>query len=296
MSEGGQFKVTFETFLDTVKEAVDSEFSDGTTLKYKKITKNNGVEVTGAFLERPDAPGRYQLLYMEQVFGALGEEPDPAAAVRLILDCLDTEVPKEVGSLSMASWDEVKDRVILRLVGREKNRERLESLVYEEVLDMAAVACILFDGRTVGRGITEISRGMLESWKTDRETVLSAARDNTPRLLPETLKTLREAAMIQAEEDGMDSLYVLSNTSTFCGAAAILYSGKMRGLAEKYGKDILILPTSIHETILVPEGSFDVGFLRKALESVNAADVPKEDVLTDSVYRYRRSDGEITIV
>ena len=205
-------------------------------------------------------------------------------------------VPEEIRNIEVDSFSSVRDRLILRLIGFEKNREKIQSLVYREYLDMAVVPCILFLHERVGRGITEVSRAMLESWQVSEDELFETAMKTTPLLLPATLRTLKEAAMITDADDTLGDLYVLSNEEAFLGASAILYSGKLAGLAEEVQADICILPTSIHETILVPEGRYDTAFLREALVSVNAADVPKEDILTDSVYCFRHSSGQISIL
>ena len=72
-----------------------------------------------------------------------------------------------------------------------------------------------------------------------------------------------------------------------------VYTGKIAGIAEKYDSDLYLIPSSIHEMILVPANSMDENFLREAIRSVNENEVPPEDILTESLYLYRRENGRI---
>ena len=289
--------MSFETFLEELKASVDAHFSDGTVLEYRKIVKNNGVALTGACLSRPggedDSP-RKQIVYLDQIYQAMAENPDIPAVTSRLLEVLEAPLPGELAGVSVEEWEDVKDRVILRLIGLERNRERLEKLVHREFLDMAITCCLLFTGSGIGQAVTEISEAIREGWGVSEEEIFSAAMENTARLLPDTLRTLREAAQIP-DDDVSENIFVLSNSTLFLGAAALLYTGALKELSERFDSDLFILPTSIHELIVLSADGMTADFLRKAVESVNAADVPPEEVLTDSVYRYVKETGDIVI-
>ena len=57
--------------------------------------------------------------------------------------------------------------------------------------------------------------------------------------------------------------------------------------AERVGGDFYILPSSIHEVLLVKDdGKFGIDYLEDMVKEVNATQVAPEDLLTDSVYHY----------
>lgn len=57
--------------------------------------------------------------------------------------------------------------------------------------------------------------------------------------------------------------------------------------AEKLGGDFYILPSSIHEILLVPDnGDKAADDLRDMVREVNATQVSPEEKLTDNVYHY----------
>ncbi len=285
--------MTFEEFLINLKSAVDRELPDGTSLEYKTILKNNEVALTGAYFLREKGQESSQLFYMEPLFEIIGGDGAVSEAAKFLLREKDTPVPERISEVRVKCFDDVRERIIVRLIGKERNRNRLPDLVYRDFLDMAVSACIYFPGTGEEHGITEVSRKMAASWGVPDGELLDLALENTRRLFPDTLRTLREAAHLQDEDESIDGLYVLSNEACYLGASAVLYTEKLPEIAKKYASDLWMIPSSIHEFILLPGNRMDEDFLHAAVEDVNASSVPKEDILTGSLYLYRRESGRI---
>lgn len=95
----------------------------------------------------------------------------------------------------------------------------------------------------------------------------------------------------QAEDEQM---YVLTNQSKIHGASCILYEDVLRDFSDKLGRDLYILPSSIHEVILLPKTeSFDRDGLNCMVQEVNRDGVSMDEVLSDHVYEYNRASGMI---
>ena len=89
---------------------------------------------------------------------------------------------------------------------------------------------------------------------------------------------------------------VLTNHVMYYGAAGILRTDLLEKLAQLKETDLYILPSSVHEVILLPAlDCWDVDELRQMVKSVNAGSVDKMDWLSDEVYYYRRESGEVVI-
>ena len=94
--------------------------------------------------------------------------------------------------------------------------------------------------------------------------------------------------------DGATPMYVLTNKEKCFGASAMLYSEKIGPLAERFGCDLLILPSSIHEVLLIPDDHVrEYAFYRQMVEEVNRTQVEPEEVLSYGLYRYCRKNSEI---
>ena len=84
-------------------------------------------------------------------------------------------------------------------------------------------------------------------------------------------------------------LYVLTNRDSFFGASCILYPGLMKKIGKMLGGDYYILPSSVHETILLKTGGeADPEYLRCLVREVNRLYVTSDEFLSDEVYMYRQ--------
>ena len=116
------------------------------------------------------------------------------------------------------------------------------------------------------------------------ETSLKAAGDREKLPEEEDIERLLEREMPPA--------FVITNEQGLCGAAAVLYPGVLRSVAEYFEDDLYLIPSSIHEMILVPTRlKADREEVDRMIREVNATVVSEEEVLNERCLCYRRSDG-----
>ena len=115
-----------------------------------------------------------------------------------------------------------------------------------------------------------------------------------PELLVPMKELLEEMTGMELEKQYDVPMYVLTNKEKIFGASVLLYSEKLQELAEKTGKNLLILPSSVHEVLLMPdEEEQEYGFYRQMIAEVNTTQVDPEEVLSYSLYCYDRQKKEI---
>ena len=103
-----------------------------------------------------------------------------------------------------------------------------------------------------------------------------------------------EAADIKERRNA--DMCILTNPVMYYGAAGILRTDLLEKFAQLKETDLYVLPSSVHEVILLPAlDCWDVDELRQMVKSVNAGPVDKMDWLSDEVYYYRRESGEVVI-
>ena len=88
-----------------------------------------------------------------------------------------------------------------------------------------------------------------------------------------------------------EGMYVLTNEEKYLGAVCVCYPGVLERIADTFGRSFFVLPSSIHECIIVPETGEDFeGDLQEIVREVNRLYVSEEEYLSDNVYYYDRKE------
>jgi len=305
----------YNQFLEEVRAAVQERLGSDYKIRIQKITKNNGIVLDGLIIGKASksiAPTIYlNSYYMHFTHGMSLQE-----ILEDIISAYKENNDVVLGDMKeLLDFNKLRNKVAFKLIQREKNQELLKDVPYIEFLDLAVVFYLILDEHKGGQMTALIHNSHMEPWGMEKEELYRLAMRNTPILLPSEIKTMKEIMCdilkghleeLEMEEMvhdllGFDSqkpsLYVLSNRKQINGAGCILYDGCLKEFADSQNLDIVILPSSLHETILVPDdGNLDYGELQKTVGQINESEVPKEDVLSDRLYRYSRKDGKIYVV
>ena len=146
-----------------------------------------------------------------------------------------------------------------------------------------------------GMGSILVTNKLLDSYGITPEQLHADALQYAPVMRPAVIQTMAETLleMMGPEAKDMipvmpeDPLFVASVPDKTQGAGVIAYQDFMDQAAERVGGDFFILPSSIHEVLIVKDdGNVDINNLEGMVKEVNETQVAPEDVLTDSVYHY----------
>lgn len=90
-------------------------------------------------------------------------------------------------------------------------------------------------------------------------------------------------------------MVIVSNSSNFYGASAILDKEVMGRISDAFQEDLYILPSSVHECIVVPKSMQLLESLQFSVHEVNRTEIKPEDWLSDDVYQFDSLTREITV-
>ena len=94
--------------------------------------------------------------------------------------------------------------------------------------------------------------------------------------------------------DEKTDMIVITNTLGVNGAAVILYPDILASLAKEYDTDFYVIPSSIHEVILVSaEDDSMLAEYRQMVQDVNKRFVDPEEILSDQVYYYEQKSQKM---
>lgn len=288
----------FNVFTDNIVNVLQQRMGHEYDVKVTKVTKNNDIELTGVVLMK-ESDNLSPTIYLDGLFEEYQDGAYIEDLAEQIIRLYKEQLP--AGRLDMdffRNFEQVKDRIFYKLVSYDKNRKMLEKLPYYKWNDLALIFYYAMEEERIGRASITIHHQHLKMWEQSLDTLYAVAQENMKKSMPELLVSMKdlleETTGLKMGEDTYLPMYVLTNQEKVYGAAAMLYSEHMKKLAERWQTDLLILPSSIHEVLLLPDdGQNEYAFYRQMVEEVNTTQVEPEEVLSYSLYRYCREKAEI---
>lgn len=202
---------------------------------------------------------------------------------------------------SFNDLDSSKDRIIFRLINRYQNQNLLEETPHIDFLDLAIVFLYLIETHDSVSATILIKNNHSKIWKTDCSSLMSIASNNTPRLLPWSVSNLKDMLLsmeytdddlIPEAKDISCPMYILTNSARLHGAGCILYPDVTEELWKRFGCDYYIIPSSIHELLLIPcydSNTFAAQELNNMIKTVNQTQLDPGEILSDHAYIYKHS-------
>lgn len=101
-----------------------------------------------------------------------------------------------------------------------------------------------------------------------------------------TFSKMSELLGISCSSDEDLPMYVLTNSSQNCGSGLIMNNRILRHILDTVGEDIYVLPSSIHELIIIPSSfSDDEKYLTNMVHDINQNIVEPQERLSNDIYR-----------
>ena len=270
----------YRVFADRVAEKLSREMGESYEVRLTDVVKNNRVTLLGVVI-LGEQENVSPTIYLEHFYEQYQNGEDLDGIVRKILDIYRTKaVPVHLDMDFFQDYEKVKKKIYHRLVHYRMNEEQLAAQPYILWNDLAITFYYAMEEKTLGKATITITNQHLEMWGIDKEELYRTA--------------LEEMMREQLSEQYQVPMYVLTNQEKMYGASALLYSEKIGELADKLHSDLLILPSSVHEVLLIPDGKEqDYEFFRNMVGEVNSSQVEPEEVLSGSLYRYVRDHEKI---
>ncbi len=287
-------------FAEVVCRAVSEELGGESQVKLQEVIKNNGIVLQGLVILN----GRSNLsptIYLNPFLEAYENDMPMADIVAGILDIYKREMPANNVNLNFfRDFEKVKGGICYRIINRERNKKLLERIPHIDFLDLSICFYYSYQNDVLGNGSILIYNNHMDFWHCNVEMLLKCARTNTPRIYPLEFINMTEilGGIVDGENGPVElPMYMLSNEQRTFGAASILYPDALACAGIKFRENFYILPSSIHEVILLPEhAAGDVETMRDMVREINLTQVAPEEVLSDNVYFYDRLSNHVRIV
>lgn len=293
----------YQTFLSHVKEKLLDELPKGVCVEEYQATKNNGEIHRGLVFQKKRGE-ICPIIYMEDYYEQYLHGMELSGITDALMEWYDhsQQIPSPIMEAeNLKDYEKMKEKIVFRLINQDRNQELLKKVPHLSFMDLDIVFYVLFSAEKYSAISMLITNEHLKLWNITKEDVINKARINTPRLLPAEVQDIQSAIEElfpdHLSNDRMSGyMYVLTNTQRSHGAAAILYPGLLELIGEEWKESFFILPSSIHEVLLIPESkSPGITEMKEAVYSINRTEVSREEFLSDSVYYYNYRKKEVCV-
>ncbi|WP_373152791.1 DUF5688 family protein [Blautia massiliensis (ex Durand et al. 2017)] len=273
--------MNFNEFVNEVKDNIklflpkDYENAEVSTMECQKLNR----AYTGLMV-RKEGEMLTPTINLNQLYEAYKAQPGVTmeTVCRKIADIV-IEAPIQVDLKAILNYEDVKDKLFIRVSSAEANKEVLENAPHQLKEDLAITYHVAVGKDQDGLSSMFIKNDLLEQYGISAEQLHEDAMKSSPRVMaPEVssigalidemyqknilMLTPDEREMLQEtlqESSEMPTFFVVTNTDRIDGAGVIFYPEFMDSMGELLGNDFFILPSSIHEMLVLPDdGQVDI--------------------------------------
>ncbi len=298
-----------EDFFECVRKRIAEIMGDEYEVTLNNVVKNNGLELTGIIImekSKSAAPTIYLDDYYDEIKGNK-ETKEIGRIVNEVLRLYKQNCNNLDFDFSFFSdYGKMESRIMYKLLNYEANRKLLLDVPHVRYMDLAVVFYVLVDHESIGNGSVLIHNNHAQMWKVSESDLYETATKNTPKLMQyrfssmdniiaEFLDSEEAVDFLTCDEIRPNDLYVLTNNKKLFGAACLLYDGLLKRISQKLKSSLYIIPSSIHELIIIPQKAFPYtkDELIEMVRTVNANEVDIVDILSDNVYEYKLGTEDI---
>ncbi len=294
-------------FVQTLMSMVSKHMGKEYTASIYKVMKNNSLELDSLVLLKEGksfAPNIYLQPYFEAYKQGVCLSELSERLCRIYEEYNTPVISQDFNF----TFQEMKEYIVYRVISYERNQKLLERVPHLRFMDLAITYhCLIRDDKD-GIGTIRITNEHMKMWNKGWKDIHDHASANTQRLFPEVISSMEELLCGMLLEEGDNSLtaaqliekpgemhtnmYILTNEKGINGAACLLYPEVLGEFAKRFGSDMYIFPSSIHEVILVPtDNTNNSRQYVSMVKEINDTQVAPEEVLSDHIYYYSRKSG-----
>ncbi len=301
--------MVFQEFTSVVEKKITDLVGREMKVELHTNLKNNGEEKVGLVI-REKVINIAPTIYLEDYFELWKQGQSFDEIIRDILEFYEkVKVHKSYSVDYLKEFEQVKDSIVYKLISQKDNEVLLKDTPHIEYLDLAYVFYILIEVAESGTSTMLIKQYNQEMWNVSTEELYQVAEHNTSKLLQPDFQTMtsviseliegdnvaeKEEQSKKEEEFESEVMYVLTNKEKNYGAVCLLYPNMLEEIREKLQDDFYVIPSSVHEVIIVPMRK---GPTREELDAmiddVNSTQLSPGEVLSNHAYIYQAKEKRL---
>ena len=302
-------------FRDHLAANLVSTLGEGYDIIQQDITKINRIEMLGLCIHKKNAQKAVlsPVVYVEGLYERFKNGAEMSELVDSVIDTIDEDIIDNFDARTLEftyDWDKVRKFVRPKLINTGENQELLKCVPSVPFCNLSVIFYIQVHeiiGNNAGCMSIMINNDLKSFYDVTVEELFDEAVKNMEMdgiSVRSITSVIFNLVSICDDLDGIDipdlsesedqNMFVMTNSSRVFGAAAIVSKNVRAKLAEKFGMDCYILPSSIHELLVIPCSiEMGVDYMYKMVSDVNDSSVAEADLLATGVYLFHADTLEV---
>lgn len=206
--------------------------------------------------------------------------------------------------------DDIKERLFVEVYNAKKLEGKLKNVVHECREDLVLVYRLSGYDERLKRDCDSVTEEQMTRWGVDVETLKRDAWANTMAKRPPIMIDMMDACHLDFSRKHLENdnpapggisplldMFIITNRMNNNGAIYMFDDETMQRVAGKLGDNLIILPSSVHETIVYSEECGpDIRRAKDMVQAVNQTELREEDFLSGEIYRYDKDSHTLSKV
>ena len=225
------------------------------------------------------------------------------AVIDVILSNIDRMPDNSLDNVEKSLYDYdgyVKQHLIPELISADQNKDLLDTVPWMPYLDFAVIFRVIV---TVNNNPATVlvNNSMADHYNISAEQLFQDALENNLKIYKPKLLSFSSMGLTDLDEDDDSMLYTAilvdaKHNNGDYGATTLLYPEFLSSIAEKLNSDFVVIPSSIHEVLIIRPDMIAPEDLKSIIFEVNHSNaVADNEVLSGNAYYYSRETGNLTI-
>lgn len=292
-----------QTFGEKLRNLIKDKYNDEKEVLLKEIVKSNDICRYAIIIRDLDSVIS-PTIYLEYYFEKFNNGTDIEEIAEDIIKSHNTNMPKGKFDLDcFCDYEKAKDNLFVKLINKSKNKKYLTGVINRDFLDLSMVVYYSLSNISDVRATVTIKHEQLKLWKVNENEVFDIAVKNTKEKLGFIIEDLAQYFPLALEpyniaECNVDMkemsgrMYCMTNSAKYFGASCMIQEEKLHEFCEKIKSDLIIIPSSVHEILIVPDkNEFEREGINEIIKDVNIKTLNEGEVLSDHAYYFEKDKG-----
>lgn len=300
--------MSYEEFCKYMENDLQNYFikqKRGCEVHLYHATKTNNVVRLGLTMKSPGS-NTAPTIYLEEFYEKLTDGNSIEDIRKELLNLYEYTLERSPNTTFLDDFklENIKDKIAMRLVNYKDNQAMLKETPHKKVDDLAVYYVVVVGCSSEGTACMTIRNAHQEMLGISTDELHQIAMENTTKIFPplfmkieDKVSQIENNLLVSEDVERKSGMYVLTNEIANFGAVNIMYPEIAEKMKEIIGSDYYVLPSTVHEMILVPKDEqVDARELGIMLREINGFMVDKEDRLSDHIYEMDFEKNELRTV